>query len=134
VSPQIRRAARWLATFLGLMAVLQVMSGALPRENRIRIDLPPEVTVTRVVMEISDLAGELLRIANLGAPIPNPPSLEYVVNLPPGEYCLSTTYELRRPMDLDKDHGTGSTVMGVRHQIRLEGEDHHLPPPQHEAK
>jgi hypothetical protein len=134
VNPRVARASRWTAALLGILAVLQVISRALPRENRIRIDLPLDATVKQVGIELADVAGEIWRTAELGIPSPNPRWIEYVVTLPPGEYRVSTTYELIQPVDRDKDHGMGSTLVGLQHQIRLEGEDHHLPPPKHEAK
>ena len=134
MSPTTRRVAAWLVLLVGLSVVLPVLKGILPRENRLRIDLPPERAIERVKVEVSNITGEILTGVELRAPDPNPRSLECVMRLPPGDYRVSVCMEDRPARQLDKNHGGGWTRVGVLHQIRFEGEDHHFPPPDNEAK
>lgn len=123
---------------LGLAGTAHVLTPSLPRDNRIRFRLPPDVEVGRVNVEVSDLLGETWTSAELFPEDPSSSEITYLVKLPPGNYRFKTEYEIRskiRSADADdKNHGGGWTRVGVQHQIRLEGEDHHFPPPDHEAK
>lgn len=130
----MRRSAQWGVLLLGLLAVAHVGSVAVPRENRLAIDFPADEVVREVRLEVTGLDGQPWSSIELHPPIPNPRRLECVLNLPPAEYRVEATYEIRPAGELDKNHGGGWTRVGVQHQIRLEGEAHHFPPPDHEAK
>lgn len=129
-----KRVASWAALFLGCMALAHVIAPSFPRESRITIGLPVNTTVEAVRLEIARVDGEVLRTVELRPPFTRARQVEYVVALPPDEYRIETEYELRPADKHDKSHGGGWTRMGVQHQIRLEGEAHHFPPPEHEAK
>lgn len=125
---------KWILMMGGLLAVGSVGARTIPVENQLRIDLPRGQLVRRVEIEIADDSGDTWRTAEIFAPLPNPPSLDYVASLPRGTYQIATHYEILTADELDKNHGGGWTRKTVRHQIRLEGADHHFPPPKDEAK
>jgi hypothetical protein len=129
-----RRAAIWLTLLVGLVAISRSVLGAWPLENRIQLVLPRRGVVERIRIEISDSEGEVLRTTELHPDIPNPESVLYVAHLPRGKYHWCAEFEIRPSGALDKNHVGGWTRMGVRHQIRFEGEDYRFPPPEDEAQ
>jgi hypothetical protein len=126
--------AKWLLWLVGLAVAGSLAKSTIPVENRLVFHLLGENTVRRVDVEIRDDHGDVWRTAELFVPSPNPRSLSYVAALPRGEYQIATSYELLDVGQTDKNHRGGWTRKTVRHQIRLEGADHHFPPPNDEAK
>ncbi len=128
------RVAQWTVLLLGLLAVGHVASSSVPRENHLRFGLSADRAVRSLEVEVSSATGEELRSAVLRPAGGNPLKIDYLLSIPPGNYQVYIVYEMRPAEDLDKNHVGGWTRVGVQHQIRLEGEDHHFPPPDQEAK
>jgi hypothetical protein len=134
VNKRMRRVAAWVVLFLGLFGLAHQISRAVPRDNRLVIGLSGDDVVREVRVDVTSPDGQAWRTIELHPLIPNPRRLECLLKLPPGEYRIDATYDMRPAGRIDKDHESDWTRMGVQHQIRLEGEDHHFPPPEHEAK
>jgi len=130
----MRRGAVWGVAILGALGIAQQVSRAVPRENRVMISLSREAVVREVRVDVTDADGEPWKSVQLFPRIPNPPWIECLVNVPAGEYRIKLTYQIRSTGSIDKNQESDWTLMGVQHQIRLDGEDHHFPPPDHEAK
>ena len=124
-----RRVVQWGLLLIGIVAIGNQVNHVWPRENRIILRLPKS-PVRRVKLDLFDGNEELLRTVEL---FPRPEQsvrLEYVVNVPKGLYRLDIDYEVQVADSNIKTPGVGWTRVGVRHQIRMEGEDYRFPPPE----
>lgn len=130
----MRRFGAWGILLLGLLALAHQVGGAIPRESRLMLHLPRDRSVREVRIEVSGLDGQLWRNIELHPPIPNPLRQECSLRVPRGTYRIDVTYEVRSAGVIDKNHESDWTRVGVRHQILLDGEDQHFPPPEDEAK
>jgi hypothetical protein len=110
------------------LALGKQLEGIWPHDNRLILKLPQR-EVRSVRIELSDTSGELLRSVTLFPKDKLQKSLEYTARLPNGAYRAELAFECRSDAFDDKNHEGGWTLVGVQHQIRLEGEDYRFPAP-----
>ena len=134
MNAKFRRAAQWGLLLAGFLALGQIASGIVPRDNVLTFSIPRGSELRRLDVEIRTADDQVLRMVTLYPQFRRAPRLEHVLSVPPGQYKLDLTYEIRSADFDDKNQGGGWTRLGLQHQIRLEGEDHRIPPPDHEAK
>jgi hypothetical protein len=113
----------------GVLAIGSMVGRSWPTAVAVRFTLPDgqrEVRLLQVTLSDGDdeaVGGVEVRPVNARGPIVT----EFRV--PPGEYRLTGSYEVRRVVDVDKNQWGDWTRVGFRHQAHFEGRDLTFPLP-----